>query len=685
MRAQRFTIRLIGGSLIFLFLVACQEKKPENLNRLASSSSPYLREHADNPVDWYEWGDEALQRAEREDKPLLVSIGYASCHWCHVMEREAFMDTAIARFMNEHFINIKIDREERPDIDQIFVHAAELISGNAGWPLNAFAMPDGKPFFAGTYFPPSSWLRLLRQVSDTYSNDREQVRKQADAVTQNLRAENLFTAATDSDDLRPAYEALSDEWVSQLDTAQGGLKGAPKFPLPIVSEFFLQHHYLTSDKPSLAWVTATLNKMRDGGLYDHLGGGFARYSTDSLWRVPHFEKMLYDNAQLVSLYAHAFQATRDESYARIVDETLTFIQNELTSPQGGFYSSINADSEGEEGKFYEWTRGEIEDLLGKAEASRFCAYFNVTMDGNWEEGKNVLHTSEIDLNSVDQLAEARAKLLKARNERVRPTTDDKVLTSWNALMIMGYVNAYLALQRDDYLQTALKNAELIDRQRVDEKGHVWRNKTSDQKNVEGFLDDYAQLARAYIALYQAMFDIRWLHKARLLADYAWQNFRDEGSGLFHYSLDGSAQHIVKTLEVTDHVIPSSNSVMAEVLFLLGEYFDEERYRSAAQEMISVALANASGKGPFFANWAKLAGMQVYQPYEIAVTGPDARNRSNELLQHYLPTSVVLGGDSENLPLLENKIVKGKTIIYVCRNKVCRLPVETVEDALRQMK
>ncbi|MEJ1239226.1 thioredoxin domain-containing protein [Chryseolinea sp. T2] len=689
----------IGLVLFCCGLIGCGSKSNSFTNRLANASSPYLREHADNPVDWYEWGDEALTRAQREGKPLLVSIGYASCHWCHVMEAETFMDTAVARIMNENFVCVKIDREERPDIDQIFIDAAQLISGNAGWPLNAFALPDGRPFFASTYFPKDQWMQLINQVARTYADDERSLRKQAAAIMQNVRAQDAWMPALDSvSKSTVSQKDILADWKPFFDSNRGGLSGAPKFPMPVIWEFMLQAHYTTKDSSSLKLALTTLNAMSRGGIYDHLGGGFARYSTDSIWRIPHFEKMLYDNAQLVKLYSEAYQLTKEPQYETVVRETLAFVNAELTREDGLFYSSINADSEGEEGVFYVWRKKEIDDALG-AEANVFSKTFNVTAGGNWENSMNVLYKSDVESlgqtpSSPDHelttaqakgLLHSKAALLTIRNRRVRPTTDDKVLTAWNALMIEGYLQAFSAFGEEAYLRSAIGAVNALQDDRIDKDGRLVRTKDKEHPPIEAFLDDYAFLCRALIKLYQSTFDIAYLNRARLLADYVLSNFRDEHTGLFYYSLNKSTQQLAKKIETADEVIPSSNAVFAEALFLLGEYYQDQRYQKTSAHMVDVMSAMLTGQGPFYASWAKLKGLGESDPYEVAIVGPEAGTRRDELMKAYLPTVVISGGEEENLPLLENKKVSGKTMIYVCRNKVCKFPVEEVVEAVRQLK
>ena len=680
--------------LCFISVGCNRSSNTEEVHRLSIASSPYLREHADNPVDWYEWGEEALRKAKSENKPLLISIGFSSCHWCHVMERESFMDTAVARVMNENFIPVKVDREQRPDIDQIYIHAAQLISGSAGWPLNAFALPDGRPFFAGTYLPKEDWLSLLHQVIDTYQNDRSAITRQAEALTKGIRTGEFISSERDSTQkvTRATYVRTVDDWRSQLDDTFGGQRGAPKFPMPVIWESVLQAHVLNGDAPSLKIVTTTLDRMAAGGIYDHLGGGFSRYTTDEAWKVPHFEKMLYDNAQLVSLYAHVFQVTGDSFYQEILVETLGFIDREMKDTTGGFYSSLNADSEGEEGRYYTWTREEIEKILGPNTAALFCKYYGVTESGNWEHGRNILYRDATTPGSVvmdgeghEQLDDAKSKLFEARRARPAPSTDTKMITSWNALMLIGYLDAYSATSDSSYLQSALVNATFLRNKMIRKEGGLWRNYSSGTAEIDGFLDDYANLSLAFIKLYQRTFDIRWLQEARALSEFAIQHFRDPQTGLFFYTSDLSEQLVVRKKEIADEVMPSSNSVMSEVLLLLGEYYQDSTYSLLATTMLDQVSALQSGvSGIYYANWNRVSGWAAWRPFEVAILGDQALKKCREMQKHYNPLALYSGGQKENLPLLDNKLVEGRTIIYVCRNNVCKLPVEDVDDALSQL-
>lgn len=702
MKNLRFPLNVLFLGLVFLTLTACAQKqkpmKKSHLNRLANASSPYLQEHADNPVDWYEWGPEALQKAKKEDKPLIISIGYSACHWCHVMERESYMDSTVAAYMNKYFVSIKVDREERPDIDQIYINAAQLLNGNAGWPLNAFALPDGKPFFVGTYFPKDQWLNVLNQLHNAYVNKRGKVQKQADAITNGVKENQLIDLASNDKTAfsKTDYKNLFASWESKIDFKKGGFKSSQKFPLPVGWEFLLQYHYLTGNKKALEAVNTTLTAMARGGIYDQLGGGFARYATDQDWFAPHFEKMLYDNGQLVSLYAHAYQETKNPLYKKIIEETLDFVKRELTAENGGFYSSLNADSEGEEGKYYVWKSSEIDSLLKPETAKVFKAYYNVKSSGNWEKGENILYCDQSESDfakkhnlTKEELGEtlnsAKTKVMQARDKRIRPSTDDKILVAWNAMMLKGYVDAYRSLGDENYLKAALKNAEFIRKNMQQKDGSLYRNYKDNKAEIHAFLDDYAFLAEAYIALYQVTLNKTWLDRAKQLTDYAITHFQDKESGMFFYSSDEAENLIARKMEIADNVIPSSNSVMAKVLYQLGDYFDNADYQEISKTMLSKVKSNVKDGGPYFGKWASVFGFETFTPYEIAVMGDKAKETVSALQKNYLATSLFMGGDTENLPLLENKLVEGKTIIYVCQNKTCKQPVETVEAAMKQMK
>jgi len=666
-------------------------------NELIHESSPYLLQHAHNPVNWYPWGEKALTKAKGENKMLIISIGYSSCHWCHVMEQESYEDTTVARIMNEHFVCIKVDREERPDIDQLYMNAAYLTTGSGGWPLNVLALPDGRPFFAGTYFSKNNLIKVLDYFIDIQIKNPSSLSDQADNITREIKSTEKVVLSQDKAILsKRNLDDIFNSFRVHIDFAKGGINQPPKFPMPSVWEYLLHYYSLSNAPDALSAVTSTLDNVAAGGIYDQIGGGFSRYSTDENWHVPHFEKMLYDNAQLVSLYTHAWQLTKNPEYNRIVYETLEFIENELTSPEGGFYSSIDADSEGEEGKFYVWTKEEIESVLGK-EAPIFIEYFNITKPGNWEKDKNILFRKStcaelskkynIGLQELQiEIEKIRQTIMKVRNKRVRPGLDDKILTSWDALMLKGYVDAYRAYGEARFLNAALKNADFIYYNAIGKNNEMSRNYKNGKSSVPGLLDDYSFTISAFIDLYQATFDEKWLYKANDLTDYTILHFFDTSSGMFYYTPDNHSDLIVRKMEISDNVIPSSNSEMANNLFLLGNYFNNENFIQKAQQMLKNVQKNLQKNIFSFSNWG-LLGIHFIKPlYEVAIVGSDWDTIRKTLDKNYLPDAIYLGGKNEGtLNLLEDKLVSGQTTIYVCVDKACKIPVTEAEMALQQMK
>ena len=682
--------------MLIILLSACSSAGKKN--RLASASSPYLQQHADNPVDWHEWNDEALATAKKENKPLLVSIGYASCHWCHVMEKESFMDTAVARVMNENFVCIKVDREERPDIDNIYMDACQLISGGGGWPLNAFALPDGKPFFAGTYYSKSGWLSLLKDISKAYKEKHDLVVKQADGLTKGIAAEDLSFIRVDNTAIvmnNQGYQNLFDSIYLKTDTVNGGLKGAPKFPMPAVTEFLFQNYYLTGNKKSLDAASNTLNKMALGGIYDQLEGGFARYATDNEWRIPHFEKMLYDNAQLISLYAHAYQITQNNFYKTIVTETISFIERNLASSYGGYYSSLNADTEDGEGQFYTWKESDFKKITGTE--SLLAEYFNVSPMGNWNKGNNILFAkytpqefAELKKQTPDQfislLNKAKKILLEERNKRNKPVADTKILTAWNAMMIKAYADAYIATEIEDYLAKAIMIANFLEKNLLGNDGSLKRNFKDGKTSINGFFDDYSWTASAFIKLYSVSFDVNWVTLAKQITDHAIKNFYSKDAGLFYNTALNESKLAVRKMEIDDDAIPSSNSIMAGTLYSLGIIYDDSSYNNMSKRMLASVVSKVNLFPVYHAQWCSLAGLFSQGTYEVVVMGKNAIAKNKELQKKYLPDCVIMGEtDKENLPLLENKLPENRTLIYVCTNKICKRPVENVIEALRQIK
>jgi len=699
-RNTRYRSALLAGLLVLLGCQAQEEaQQHEYTNALVNESSPYLLQHAHNPVNWYPWGEEALEKAQKEDKLLLISVGYAACHWCHVMEHESFEDTTVARIMNENFVAIKVDREERPDVDDIYMTACQMASGRGcGWPLNAFALPDGRPVWAGTYFPKKQWIETMEYFIESYTDEREKMEEYAQQLTEGIQGVGSFKPSEEA----AAYTAttmagVADRFMNNLDFVKGGRKGAPKFPVPNGYEFLMQYHYLSGNEKALEAISATLDNMAMGGIYDHLGGGFARYSTDEDWKVPHFEKMLYDNAQLVSLYSHAFQQTGKPLYEKVVKETLEFIAREMSEENGGFYSSLDADSEGEEGKFYVWEKEAIDSILGDEQTAKiFNDYYEVKQRGNWEE-VNILYRKKIaekisdEYNiSTDELNKlinkSRQKLFEARSARVRPGLDDKVLTSWNALMLKGYLDAYQAFGQEAYLQRALKNANFLLENQLQPDGRLNRNYKNGQSSINAFLDDYAFTIEAFLRLYEATFDERWLEQADQLAQYALDHFSDEENALLFYTSKLDPKLIARKKEVEDNVISSSNSAMARSLLHLGTYLYKEDYIQRAKKMLNLIIPQleTTEQPNFYANWCSLYAELAYPLYEVAIVGPDYASKKQEIQSGYHPNALFLGGASEgNMELLKGKLQEGQTYIYVCQNKVCQLPVQDASTAVQQ--
>jgi uncharacterized protein YyaL (SSP411 family) len=612
------------------------------------------------------------------------------------MEHESFENEEVARYMNEHFVAIKVDREERPDIDQVYMNAVQLIAGRGGWPLNCIALPDGRPIYGGTYFTSEQWVDMLTQVSDFVKENPDKAEQQAIAVTEGVQSSEMIYLNTEKADFSiDDLDKIFAVWKPQIDYKQGGHKGAPKFPLPVGYQFLLHYNYLTQNADALKAITITLNKMADGGIYDQIGGGFARYSTDAYWKAPHFEKMLYDNAQLVSLYSSAYQQNKDAKYGIIVSETLDFIQRELSSDETGFYSSLDADSEGEEGKFYVWTQEELQEILGKR-AALIIDYFNVKEQGNWENSQNILFKSDNDKRIADkyeiseselniQVSKAKEILLKERAKRIPPGLDDKIITSWNALMLKAYIDAYNVFDNKMYLDMALQNARFINTKIKSPDNRLYRNYKDGKASINAFLDDYAFTIAAFISLYQTTFDEQWLDDAKQLAEYTIAHFYDKASGMFYYTSDVDPGLIARKMEVSDNVIPASNSEMAKNLFVLGTYFYSDDYITMSQKMLNNVKQNALKSGAYYANWDILMSWFASPPYEVAILGDDFEAIRKQFNKNYLPNVFLSGGKNEGrLSLLEGKLIEGQTTIYVCQDKACKLPVTDVEEALKQI-
>jgi uncharacterized protein len=675
-------------------------------NRLSRETSPYLLQHAHNPVDWYPWGDEAIQKAREEDKPMLVSIGYSACHWCHVMERESFEDPETATIMNRHFINIKIDREERPDLDQIYMDAVQAIAGNGGWPLNVFLTPQGKPFYGGTYFPPvdlynrASWKSVLLSISTAYREKRSQIEDQADQLTQHIAKGGFGTNITGEPETFNAEDCrtISEQLMKTADRRHGGFGSAPKFPQTFSIRFLLQFHFYTQNQEALEQACLSLDKMIYGGIYDQLGGGFARYSTDTEWLAPHFEKMLYDNSLLIMAMSEAFQLTGRPIYAKAISETMSFLCRELLSEQGGFFSALDADSEGEEGKYYVWGKNEISEMLGE-ESEDFCSRYDVSSEGNWE-GKNILRIVHPEIPvGAEKEQEWKDKLLAIRGERVRPALDDKILLGWNALMITACCKAYSALGEPDYRETAVRTMEFLEEnmqgEGISKFFHCYTHKVKanpgvrekGRASIPAFLDDYAYLIEAYIQLQEISGDSEYLLKARMLTDWVIAHFSEEETGYFYYTHEQQDDIIVRKREVYDGATPSGNSIMAANLLYLGTVFDLEEWKGRAFRNAG-GLKEVIRKYPgSFGVWATLINALTYQLYEIVLSGDYSGEKHAEFLAKWIPNRIfqISSATHPDFPVLRNKPVRGPSQFFLCRDYTCQQPVKEVAELVRLLK
>jgi len=671
----------------------------EYSNRLQYETSPYLLQHAHNPVDWYPWGEEALQKSKNENKPILISIGYSACHWCHVMERESFEDPVVAEIMNANFVNIKIDREERPDLDHIYMDAVQVMTGSGGWPLNVFLTPDTKPFYGGTYFPPrkafnrASWTDVLQGVINAFSERQNEVVTQAENLTAHLLNSNLFgEAGNDTGKVftKENAELIFQNLLKSADKKEGGFGTAPKFPQTFSIQYLLRYFHFYRNQEALQQACLSLDKMIDGGICDQVGGGFARYSTDNEWLVPHFEKMLYDNALIVTVLAEAYQLTHHTRYAAAIDQTITFIERELLSPEGGFYSALDADSEGEEGSYYVWTKKEVEALLGN-DAELFCKFYDITESGNWE-GKNILHISTVQhvfaaTAGVDEaglqyrLEKARQKLLTARTRRIRPLLDDKMLLSWNALMNTACSKAYKATGNEHYRQLAIRNMNFL-LSSFSTANEVFFHTCKDGKaRFTAFLDDYTFLVQALIELQEITSDGKYLLQAKKLTEYVMNGFADTASPFFFFTDLKQADVIVRKKEIYDSAVPSGNSVMAGNLLYLARVFDVKEWTERAEAMV-LSISSLIIRYPMsFGNWANHLLLLLNGMKEIVITGQKINEILFDILHIFMPTRVFQSSSVPNeiFPLLRGKQYFDSVLIYECENYVCSLPLTSLSS------
>ncbi|MCJ7748685.1 MAG: thioredoxin domain-containing protein [Desulfobacterales bacterium] len=679
------------------------EKEQKYTNRLIHETSPYLLQHAHNPVDWYPWGDEVLARAKKEDKPILLSIGYSSCHWCHVMENESFENEAIAKIMNERFVNIKVDREERPDLDELYMNAVQVMTGSGGWPMTVFLTPDLVPFHAGTYFPPEDrggmpgFPKILVVVSDYYRNHREEVGKMETQMKNALHQMVEIIPSQETIDEKILAKAF-ETFESQFDSNYGGFGKAPKFPSSMALSFLLRYWKRTDSKEALRMVEVSLEKMADGGIYDHLGGGFHRYSVDERWLIPHFEKMLYDNALLSRTYFEAYQATGEERYRRIAEEVLNYVIREMTSPGGGFYSTQDADSEGGEGKFYVWSRDQIKEVLGKEKGTPFCAYYGVTPQGNFEREASVLNIAStmekiselygISIPELEEvLEEGRKKLFGEREKRVRPGRDEKILTSWNGLMISSFVDGFKVTENEKYIEEAKKAARFI-LEEMRKDGHLMRVFHQGKSHVKGYSEDYAFFIQALIDLYEATFEIDWLKEADDLNRRMIHQFWDERSGGFFFTGKENEPLITQSKNPYDNVIPSSNSVALFNLIRLGYLTGEETLKQKAEQIIRLFYKFLSEHPSGFTHM--LSGLSFFlDPEEIGIIGSknDLRTKSmlQEIYRAYLPNKILSLKDPQKpiegswFPFLMEKGVTQVPTAFVCKKFTCLPPVKDEKE------
>jgi len=681
--------------------IETMQQQAKFTNRLIDETSPYLVQHAHNPVDWYPWADAAFQRAKAEDRPVLLSIGYSACHWCHVMAHESFEDEATARLMNDNFINIKVDMEERPDVDQIYMAFVQLTTGRGGWPMTVFLTPDKVPFFGGTYYPPTprygmpSFQQILISISDAYRDRREEILNSANDILGELRRVTIVdgsSAGFSADVLDTAFESFS----RSFDGKNGGFGGAPKFPPSMSMEFLLRYWKRTGNERALEMVDKTAREMAQGGIYDQLGGGFHRYSVDAVWLVPHFEKMLYDNAQLIRVYLHLYQITKDEFFKQIAVETLDYVKREMLDQRGGFYSSQDADSEGEEGKFFVWTPQEVEAILGESDAQVFNFFYDVSDDGNFE-GKNILNvqfTIEAAAKALkktageikDILARSRRKLFDEREKRIKPHRDEKILTGWNGLMLAAFAEAGAVLQSDEYLAIAKTNADFLLTE-LQRDGRLFRTWKGGQAKLDAYLEDYANLADGLLELYQAGGGMKYLTEAVRLAEVMVDEFWDKESGGFYFTSHDHEELIVRNKDFTDNATPSGNSAAADVLIRLSKIVSDEKYSRYATKILGIAAKQATRYPQGFGRALSTMEFAIGATKEIVIFGDDDRRMLKTVYDQYVPNKVVItaenGGDT-NLSLVEGRAaIDGRATAYVCENNVCQRPVTDVEE-LRQL-
>ena len=671
------------------------------MNELHSETSPYLLQHANNPVHWKAWNSNSLATAQEQNQLIIISIGYSACHWCHVMEHESFENNEVAQIMNQHYINIKVDREERPDVDAVYMKAVQIMTGRGGWPLNIVALPDGRPIWGGTYFRKDEWISTLEQLQELYQSQPEKMIGYAKKLHLGIESLGISNATISSDDLNQnSIEPLIEKWIKSFDLEFGGMARAPKFMMPNNYTFLLRYGHQKQNQEVLNFVNLTLKKMAFGGLFDTVGGGFSRYSVDMKWHVPHFEKMLYDNGQLVSLYADAYKLTKNSLYKQVIEKTLTFISRELTNAENGFFCALDADSLNEnqhleEGAFYVWKKATLQNIL-KEDFDLLSQVFNVNEFGYWEDGNYVLiQNQELEAIAIQNkitLSELQSKkkaweqlLFVEREKRNKPRLDDKALTSWNAIMLKGFVDAYKALGEVNYLEIAIKNANFIIEKQWTAEGNLYHNYKNGKSTINGYLEDYCFVIDAFIALYEVTLDEKWLQNAKQLTDYCFDTFFDEKSGFFAFTSKIDAPLITTHFETEDNVIPASNSVMANNLFKLSIYFHNPYYETICMKMLQQIIPNIDYPSGY-SNWLNVFMNYSEQNKELGICGQKALEYLSKINQNYFPNVVIAGTKSAtSLPFLKDRFVENETLFYVCENQTCLLPITNFEEVLTRFE
>ena len=670
------------------------------MNELHLETSPYLLQHANNPVFWKAWNCTSLAEAKEKNQLIIISVGYSACHWCHVMEHESFENEAVAAVMNAHFVNIKVDREERPDVDAVYMKAVQIMTGHGGWPLNIVALPDGRPVWGGTYFRKDEWTDTLEQLQKMYQLAPEKMVDYAEKLHQGIEAISIIqNDGSENFNQKLLLENLVTKWKKSFDWEFGGMARAPKFMMPNNYQFLLRYAHQNQDAELLEFVNLTLTKMGGGGIFDTIDGGFSRYSVDLKWHVPHFEKMLYDNGQLISLYSDAYKLTQNPLYKEIIEKSLDFVKKEWKTTEGGFFSALDADSLNdknhlEEGAFYVWKIPQLKTIL-KDDFDLFSQVFNINSFGLWEEENYVLiqNQSLETIAKLNQLTttelETKKKiwerlLYTEREKRPKPRLDDKCLTSWNAIMLKGYVDAYKALGNLEYLDIALENANFIIKKLWSNEGNLFHNFKNGKSTINGYLEDYCFVIAAFISLYEVTFEEKWLHDAKQLTDYALEHFYDEQQAFFRFTSDKDEALISVHFETEDNVIPASNSVMAKNLYHLSIYFDNSYYEKVAKQMLTILLPNIDYPSAY-SNWLDLALTISEQNRELAICGPNAKESNKISMGLYFPNVIIAGTEKpSHLPFLKDRFIEDKTLFYVCQNKTCQLPTEDFQEVVNQL-